>query len=348
MNREINTQTGQNRPEPARMASRSSRVLPSPGGALGEGNQTVLPRNTHYGIRYDYGVDVLAEAGFTPDALTAVDRLMVGAGGFVRELLTYTAGESTLKGETGQRLSAADAAVDLLLRERLTAMFPGCSGYSEEGGEFGERSSGLHVRWSLDPLDGTRPALLGGAYAVSAGALLLDDDHPLAALGWVYVPNLGSLYRGTVSRGASECLRNGLLVRAPQVAPALYPNHYMAVGSDWRRIAPRNGPFKFSAAGATAVHLTQFVHAGADVAAVGLSRYRSYDAAGGVVVAAAGGGAIHLLQPGGIPEAEPTGLLEFLHSLDCSPADFGPRAVVATPEVIRALRLRSAEAPDAD
>src|SRR5687768_5836748 len=177
---------------------------------------------------------LLDAAGFTRETLAAIDRLMVGAGGFVRELLTYTSGESTLKGDTGQRLSAADAAVDLLLRERLLALFPGSSGYSEEGGEFGSpATAGLRVRWSLDPLDGTRPALLGGAYAVCAGALVLDDDRPLAALGWVYVPNLRTLYRGIVAPGSTECLANDRPVRAPDIAPESYSRHYAAVGSDW-------------------------------------------------------------------------------------------------------------------
>src|SRR5438128_2239298 len=107
----------------------------------------------------------LLHAGLGPEVLHQIDHLVVGCGGFVKELISYTAGASELKDDGGQRLSAADRLVDQLLRERLLALVPGSSGYSEEGGAFGERGEG-RVRWLIDPVDGTRPATLGGAFAV--------------------------------------------------------------------------------------------------------------------------------------------------------------------------------------
>src|SRR5437870_856040 len=108
----------------------------------------------------------LIAAGLNPETLQQIDHLVVGCGGFVKELLLHTSGESTTKGESDERLSAADRLVDRLLREHLMHLVPGSSGYSEEGGEFGRRGepSRLRVSWLLDPLDGTRPATLGGAF----------------------------------------------------------------------------------------------------------------------------------------------------------------------------------------
>ena len=85
------------------------------------------------------------------------------------------------------------------------------------------------------------------------------------------------------------------------------------------------------------MHLTQLVHPASDLAAAALSRYKSYDAFGGLVIAAAGGCAIHLLEPDGRPAEGHTGLLDFLRSLDRTPGEFGPRVLVARPEVVSLL-----------
>lgn len=279
--------------------------------------------------------ELLTHAGFTPEALARVDRLMVGAGGFVRELLTYTGLESETKGDSGERLSAADTAVDLLLREQVQALFPGSAGYSEEGGAFGVRTGGLQVRWSLDPLDGTRPALLGGAYAVCAGALVVNNDHPVAALGWVYLPNLSTLYRGIVAPGYTECLLNGRPVHAPEIPPDRHGHHYLAVGSDWTKAALPRNPFKLSAPGATSIHLTQLVHPASDTAAVIISRYRSYDAAAALPIVAAGGCEIRPVGGNAKISSEPVPVLWFLAELDRTPTEPGPRALVARPDIVQ-------------
>jgi fructose-1,6-bisphosphatase/inositol monophosphatase family enzyme len=280
----------------------------------------------------------LQEAGFTPEVIREVDRLVVGCGGFVKELISYTSGASTVKDSSGQRLSAADDMVDLLLRERLMDLLPACSGYSEEGGEWGERQSArLHARWMIDPLDGTRPALLGGAFAVSAGVVILDADRPVAALGWVYVPTLPALYRGIVSDGFQECTLNGQRVTAPVHAPHELKNCYFAVGSDWDSSALPRFPMKLSAPGATAVHLTRLVHPDADYAAVSLSRYKPYDALGGVAVAAAGGCRVYLAPDSKIPEVH-TDILEYAGNLAADATHNGPRALITHPQVASALR----------
>jgi fructose-1,6-bisphosphatase/inositol monophosphatase family enzyme len=282
----------------------------------------------------------LQNAGFTPALVEDIDRLAVGCGGFIKELIGFTSGASATKDGSGQILSAADEMVDLLLRERLLDLLPGCSGYSEEGGEFGERSAGaFHVRWLIDPLDGTRPALLGGAFAVSLGALILRDNHPVAAVGWVYVPTLPALYRGIVSAEGTECTLNGRDTTAFIPSAENLHNCYFAVGSDWDSTFLPRLEMKLSAPGATAVHLTRLVHPGSDYAAVCLSRYKPYDAAGGLVVAAAGGCRLYQPADSELPD-EPTDPLGYLASLADAPAQNGPRTFIAHPEVAEMLRRR--------
>src|SRR4051812_40491691 len=79
----------------------------------------------------------LAEAGLTAAALERIEHLLVGAGGFVKELITYTGGRTTVKDRIGQRLSAADVLLDTLLCDQLLRLVPNSGGYSEEGGWFG-------------------------------------------------------------------------------------------------------------------------------------------------------------------------------------------------------------------
>jgi fructose-1,6-bisphosphatase/inositol monophosphatase family enzyme len=266
-----------------------------------------------------------------------IDHLVVGVGGLVHELIRFTGGASTRKDAAGERLTVADTLADRLLRESLLQLCPRSSGYSEEGGAFGSPSAGFHVRWQVDPVDGTRPATLGGAFAVSIGALLLDGDRPLGAAGWVYLPTLSILYRALVGPGFSDCRLNGEPAQADALALADLPSHYLAVGSDWHRLGAGAHPLKLSAPGATAVHLTQLVQPGSDVAATVLTRYRPYDAAGGLVVAASGGCQLYLLEHGS-PRSAPLDLLEFLRGGDLTPDKYGPPVLVCRPAVAAALR----------
>jgi len=284
----------------------------------------------------------LRRAGFTPEILRELDHLLVGCGGFVKELISFTSGASTLKDAAGQRVSAADRLVDALLTARLQTLVPSSSGYSEERGAFGERGGGLEVRWQVDPVDGTRPAMLGGAFAVCAGALILEQGQPTAALGWVYVPTLSALYRAVLTAGEAgeagvrECLLNGVGVCAASVAEADLKNSYLAVGSDWRSTWLPRSPLKLSAPGATAVHLTRLVQPGSDVVAAVLSRYYPYDAAAALVAAIAGGCELY----GWSAEAaslQPLEPLRLLAELDARPDVHGPRVLVCAPGVAAAL-----------
>jgi fructose-1,6-bisphosphatase/inositol monophosphatase family enzyme len=278
------------------------------------------------------------EAGLTPEVLREIDYLVVGVGGLVRELLTFTAGASTVKDASRQRLTVADTLADRLLRESLLRHVPGSSGYSEEEGHFGSASGGRRVRWLVDPLDGTRPATLGGAFGISVAGLVLEQDRPLGAVGWVYVPTLGVLYRGILAPGYRDCRANEVEVRAEELTASDLPTRYTAVGSDWCARRPAELPMKLSAPGATAVHLTQLVHAGSDVAAVMLSRYKPYDAAAGIVIAAAGGCDLYAVDDRMRPLVSPTEPLRFLGEGDREPDRYGPPMLVCREAVARALR----------
>jgi fructose-1,6-bisphosphatase/inositol monophosphatase family enzyme len=283
-------------------------------------------------------VPVFSQAGFTAEVVREIDHLVIGVGGLIRELLAFTAGASTVKDSSGQRLSAADVLADRLLRESLVRLVPGSAGYSEEGGRFGATREAATVRWQVDPLDGTRPATLGGAYAVSVGALIVHEGEPVGALGWVYVPALSALYQGAITAGWSDCRLNGRPVEAEALEPQDLATRYVAVGSDWHGLRTAHLPMKLSAPGATAVHLTQLVHPLSDVGAAVLSRYRAYDAAGGIPVAIAGGCALYALDRQGLPGAEPLDPLRFLLEQDVAPGRMGPATLVCRPSVAAAFR----------
>lgn len=280
---------------------------------------------------------LFASAGLTADVIQEIDHLVVGVGGLVHELIRFTAGASSVKDAAGQRLTVADTLADRLLRESLLQLCPGSSGYSEEGGAFGRDGGESRLHWQVDPVDGTRPATLGGAFAVSIGALVLDGGLPVAAAGWVYLPTLSALYRAFLAPGFSDCRLNDQPVTAEPVSPTDLTSRYLAVGSDWHRLGAGGHPFKLSAPGATAVHLTQLVHPASDVAATVLTRYKPYDAAGGLVVAAAGGCELYPMAHGK-PAPGALDPIAFLHSGDLLPDQFGPAVLVCRPTTACVLR----------
>ena len=282
---------------------------------------------------------LLNDAGLTPAVLSRVQHLLIGCGGFVRELIRQTGGASSTKEDPEQRLSAADELVDTLVREELLRLLPRSCGYSEEGGHFGGSPEGLHVHWLLDPVDGTRPALLGGAFAVSLGALVLDGETPLAALGWVYVPTLGALYHGRIGAGEALCQINGQPAAVGAgVTPENLRQRYLATESNWHAVSPTPLPLKLSAAGSTAVNLTRLVHPESDVAAVALTHYHAYDAAGALPAAAAGGARLYILDADARIMKDELDPLQFLHAGSQAPTDYGRFVMACSPRVAEMLR----------
>jgi fructose-1,6-bisphosphatase/inositol monophosphatase family enzyme len=282
---------------------------------------------------------LLAQAGLHAAVVSRMEDLLVGSGGFVKELIAFTGGRTSVKDvSTGHRVSAADRILDELLRDELLALVPDSGGYSEEGGWFG-RPWGSTVRWLLDPVDGTRPATLGGAFSVNVAALIAGAGHPPAAIGWVYVPNLSTLYRGILTEQFHECLANGQPVGAAELgAPAEIRNRYLAVNSNWRSDWLGELPLKLTAPGASSVNLTQLVQNGSDVAAVALTRYHAHDATAGLAVAVAGGCRLYALGegPGGL--GEPQDPLDFILQAHQAPEGDGKHVLACLPSVAQLLR----------
>ena len=271
----------------------------------------------------------LTNAGLTRAAMAEIGLLLVGCGGMAREVLAFSGYSTEEKSTPGQRVSAADSLIDSVLRERLPQLVPGSSGYSEEGGRFGQRIGAL-VRWQVDPLDGTRPASLGSAFAVSVGALVWEAEAPVAAVGWIYVPTIGALYQGVWTPVFSECLRNGVPAQAVGVSGA--DARYLAVDSNFRSEWLGASAPKITVPGATALNLAHLAFPPSDVFAVILSSYRPYDAFAGLVIAVAAGCEISAWRDevgGWDPESKP--LLPLLAELDETPEQRGLLLLVTHP-----------------
>ena len=81
-------------------------------------------------------------------------------------------------------VTAADTAIELLVRDRIAATFPG---HGVVGEEYGDDSAGASVRWFVDPIDGTHNYLRG--VPVFATLLAVERDGELQA-GVISAPAL--------------------------------------------------------------------------------------------------------------------------------------------------------------
>ena len=99
----------------------------------------------------------------------------------------------------GSPVSAADIAVDELLRARLGALAPDIAWLSEESDDDPARTTARRV-WVVDPIDGTR-AFLAGRTDWSVSAALVADGRPVA--GAIFAPVERSFYFAVAGNGAS-------------------------------------------------------------------------------------------------------------------------------------------------
>jgi myo-inositol-1(or 4)-monophosphatase len=99
----------------------------------------------------------------------------------------------------GSPVSAADIAVDDLLRTRLAAATPGIAWLSEESVDDPARGAARLV-WVVDPIDGTR-AYLAGRPDWSVAAALVEDGRPVAAA--IFAPVEPSFYLAIADQGAT-------------------------------------------------------------------------------------------------------------------------------------------------
>jgi len=98
----------------------------------------------------------------------------------------------------GSPVTAADMAVNDLLRERLAAAAPGIAWLSEESPDEKARCSARRV-WIVDPIDGTRAYMAGRTdWAVSAA--LIEDGRPILAA--LFAPAEPAFYAAVAGKGA--------------------------------------------------------------------------------------------------------------------------------------------------
>ena len=98
----------------------------------------------------------------------------------------------------GSPVTAADMAVNDLLRERLAAAAPGIAWLSEESPDEKARCSARRV-WIIDPIDGTRAYMAGRTdWAVSAA--LIEDGRPILAA--LFAPAEPAFYAAVAGKGA--------------------------------------------------------------------------------------------------------------------------------------------------
>jgi myo-inositol-1(or 4)-monophosphatase len=99
----------------------------------------------------------------------------------------------------GSPVTAADMAVNDLLRERLMAAAPGVAWLSEESADDGTRRTARRV-WVIDPIDGTR-AYIAGRIDWSVSAALVEDGRPVLAV--LFAPAEPAFYAAVAGRGAT-------------------------------------------------------------------------------------------------------------------------------------------------
>jgi 3'(2'), 5'-bisphosphate nucleotidase len=103
-----------------------------------------------------------------------------------------------LKGEADP-VTVADQRINAQLVEALRKRFPRDGIVAEESPDHGDALT-AHRCWFVDPLDGTKEFIArNGEFSIMIGLSI----EGRAALGVVYQPTTGKLYRGVVGAGAS-------------------------------------------------------------------------------------------------------------------------------------------------
>lgn len=205
-----------------------------------------------------------------------------------RAIRPYTPGRVGFreKSERGDPVTAADHAVDRVLRERLPR--PGEGWLSEETRDNPIRRS-LHRVWVVDPLDGTREFVDGiPEWCISIG--LVEGGVPVAggilnaATGErvIGAPETGVTLNGDPVRVTGRAGLDGATVLASR----------SEVGrGEWDRF--RDAPFEVVPCGSVAYKLARVAAGLADATWTLVPKHEWDVAAGVALVRAAGGAAIH-------------------------------------------------------
>ena len=132
----------------------------------------------------------------------------VEAGALARRLLT--AGLEIEKKPDGTPVTAADLAVDKLLKDRLLAARPDYGWLSEETADDPARLAKPRL-FIVDPIDGTRAYMRGKPWWVVSIAVV-EDGRPI--FGALCAPDRQETYRAEVGQGATL---NGRSIRASSI-----------------------------------------------------------------------------------------------------------------------------------
>jgi myo-inositol-1(or 4)-monophosphatase len=108
----------------------------------------------------------------------------------------------------GSPVTLADREAEALIRARLAAAGEAFDVLGEEEGLTG---AGTRLRWTIDPIDGTR-AFVRGIPLFGSMIGLEDTDDGRALLGVIHLPVPGVTYAGAPGLGAT---RNGEPIRLP-------------------------------------------------------------------------------------------------------------------------------------
>lgn len=118
-------------------------------------------------------------------------------------LMAYT--QKTLayneKSSTIDIVTEADQAAEVLIVERLKALFPEHHIQGEEGGHQGAASEGADYTWHVDPIDGTTNYAHGIPYFCTSIALATSACEPV--VGVIYAPVADELYVAVKGEGAT-------------------------------------------------------------------------------------------------------------------------------------------------
>jgi histidinol-phosphatase len=104
----------------------------------------------------------------------------------------------------GSYVTAADQAVERVIRERIADRYPGHGLIGEEYGEAGAGPGGHGERWYIDPIDGTHNFLRG---IPMFGTLLAVEREGEIQVGMISAPALGQ--RWWASRGGGAWVSGG-------------------------------------------------------------------------------------------------------------------------------------------
>ncbi len=106
-------------------------------------------------------------------------------------------------------VTEADRKAEELIRQGISAQFPGDGLYGEE---FDERPSGNGRRWIIDPIDGTRSFIHG---VPLYGVMIALEVEGSMQLGVIKFPALGELYHAEQGSGA---FMNGSSIKVSAIA----------------------------------------------------------------------------------------------------------------------------------